>query len=241
MSELATYLALGFLGVSLAVRSDREEFSFIIPYVRFRKDSVQGRSILLDSNVIIDGRLERMAASGFLNNSLIVPRFIVQELHLLAEAPEELKQQRGKRGLDNLQTMQDNEKMDVSILEESRVENEPFDEALTNLARELGSPILSNDRNLGKVARLRNVEVLNLHELSDSLSPDLHPGNTLELALVKEGKDEGQAVGYLGDGTMIVVNKGADHIGKTLPIMVSSSLQTAAGQMIFAEIEADKA
>ena len=234
--NLAIYLAFGFIGMMLALRSKREEFSLLIPYVRFRQDSLQDLPTLLDSNVIIDGRIPSVCATGFLGGSLVVPRFVLDELQTLADSSDETKRVRGKRGLESLKQMQDSGEFEVIIHEEDVAGENTVDSKLSALGKRLGARILTNDSNLSKVARLQGVSVLNLNELAKSLRPNVTPGDELDLELVKEGKDNHQAVGYLADGTMIVVNQAKEKIGTTQPIVIASSVQTSGGRLIFAEL-----
>jgi uncharacterized protein YacL len=234
--NLATFLGFGFLGVMLALRSKREEFSLLIPYVRFRQDSLQDIPTLLDTNVIIDGRVTGISSAGFMGGSLVVPRFVLEELQKLADSTDELKRARGKRGLDSLNQMKSVEGMEVGINDEELRPGLSADGKMVELADILGARILTNDSNLGKVARLKGIVVLNLNELAMALRPVVSPGDELELELVKEGKDDHQAVGYLPDGTMIVVNQGQRHIGTTQSVVVAGAVQTSAGRLIFAEL-----
>jgi uncharacterized protein YacL len=234
--ELLVYTTLGFLGVMLALRSDREEFSFIIPYVRFRQDALQEQPLLVDTNIIIDGRIPRVCATGFLSGSIIIPRFVLDELHVLADSPNPLKRERGKRGLEGLNQMKHTPGLHITVHEDRQEREELTDTKLIQLARRLGARIATNDSNLGKVARLQGVKVLNFNDLARAMRPVVAPGDQLELMLVKEGKDPHQAVGYLPDGTMIVVNHAAERIGGTAEIIVGGTLQTSAGRLIFAEL-----
>jgi len=235
--NLAIYLGFGFIGVMLAIRSKREEFSLLIPYVRFRQDALQDLPTLLDTNVIIDGRVHGVCSAGFLGGALVVPRFVLDELQKMADSSDEMKRSRGKRGLDFLNRMQTSDDIEVII------HDEPLDPGLSSegkmveLADIIGARILTNDSNLGKVARLKGVVVLSLNELSMALRPMVSPGDELELELVKEGKDEHQAVGYLPDGTMIVVNQARRHIGTRQSVVVAGAVQTSAGRLIFAELK----
>ncbi len=235
--ELCLYTGLGFLGMMLALRSDREEFSFIIPYVRFRQDAVQEQPILVDTNIIIDGRIPRVCATGFLSGTLMVPRFVLDELHTLADSRDQIKKERGRRGLDCLNQMKQTPGLSVSIHEALKDSTEGVDTKLIHLARSMGARILTNDANLGKVARLQGVAVLSLFELAKAMRPVVVAGDELDLSLVKEGKDSHQAVGYLPDGTMIVVNHASDRIGTTQGVIVAGTLQTSAGRLIFAELK----
>ena len=234
--NLCIFLGFGFIGVMLAIRSKREEFSLLIPYVRFRQDSLHDLPTLLDTNVIIDGRVHGICEAGFLGGSLVIPRFVLDELQKLADSSEELKRSRGKRGLDTLNRMQSDENLEIVINDELSGNGTSFDAKMVELADSLGARILTNDANLGKVSRLKGVSVLSLNELAMALRPIVSPGDELELELVKEGKDDHQAVGYLPDGTMIVVNQGKRHIGSRVPVVVAGAVQTSAGRLIFAEL-----
>lgn len=234
--NLAIFLGFGFIGVMLALRSKREEFSLLIPYVRFRQDSLQDLPTLLDTNIIIDGRLPGICAAGFLGGALVVPRFVLDELQKMAESSDELRRSRGRRGLDSLNSMKSTEGIEIAIRDESFEQGLTSESKMVQLADLMGARILTNDANLGKMARLKGVSVLNLNELSLALKPIVSPGDELALELVKGGKDEHQAVGYLPDGTMIVVNQAKRFIGTTQNVVVAGAVQTSAGRLIFAEL-----
>lgn len=236
--EVCIYGTLAFFGVTFALRSDRDQFAFLIPYVRFRRDGSEGEPMLLDTNVIIDGRLPGVLATGFLSGAVVVPRFVLDELQRLSDSAEPSKVLRGKRGLAMMERLRTVAEMNLSIHEGSAgTENAPVDARLVTLARELNARLLTNDDNLIKVARLRGITVLSFHELASALHPELSVGDELRLPLTKPGKDKNQAVGYLPDGTMIVVNNAAAHIGQTVDVVVSGTLPTSAGRLIFAEIK----
>lgn len=239
--EVCLYFVFGFLGITLALRSDRDQFSFIIPYVRFRRDASEGEPMLLDANVIIDGRVPKIFATGFLNGNFVIPRFVLDELQRMADSRDAIKSERGKRGLDCVQQLRATPGIDITIHENGWHENEPVDTLLVTLARELKARLLTNDVNLGKVATVRGVTVLNFNDLTHALQPELCPGDEMELSLVKPGKERHQAVGFLPNGVMIVVNQAAPFIGETVTIVVGSALQTSAGRMIFAELKSPKA
>jgi len=234
--EICIYACFGFLGITLALRSDRDQFSFIIPYVRFRRDASEGEPMLLDSNVIIDGRIPKIYATGFLSGIFVIPRFVLDELQRLADSRDPIKGERGKRGLEVIERMRAATTIEITIHEDSLHENEPVDTRLVTLAREINARLLTNDVNLGKVAQLRGVSVLNFNDLARALQPEVCPGDEFDLSLVKPGKDKHQAVGYLPDGAMIVVNHAVTFIGETVPIVVSGMTYTSAGRLIFAEI-----
>ncbi len=234
--NLAIFLGFGFIGVMLALRSKREEFSLLIPYVRFRQDALHDLPTLLDTNIIIDGRLPGICAAGFLGGALVVPRFVLEELQKMAESSDELRRDRGKRGLDSLNSMKATDGIELTVRDESFEPGLTTESKMVQLADLMGGRILTNDTNLGKMARLKGISVLNLNELSLALKPIVTPGDELALELVKGGKDDHQAVGYLPDGTMIVVNHARRFIGTTQNIVVAGAVQTSAGRLIFAEL-----
>jgi uncharacterized protein YacL len=234
---LCVYSTFGYLGMMLAMRSGRDEFSLIIPYVRFRQSAVQDIPLLVDSNILIDGRLERIRKTGFIGSSVIVPRFVLDELQLLADSSDAMRREKGRRALTLLEEMRQRDAATVSV-HESMLEGETtVDAKLVQLAQLLGARLLTNDSNLCKIARLQNVIALNLNELGEALRPQLASGDELELMLTKEGKDPHQAVGYLSDGTMVVVNHGRSRLGQSVMITVSSIVHTAAGRLFFAELK----
>lgn len=237
--EIIVYAALSFFGITFALRSERDQFAVVIPYVRFRRDSSEGEPLLLDSNIIIDGRVQTIMATGFLSSALVVPRFVLDELQRLADSRDPIKSDRGKRGLEEVRLLRENRQIELTVHEElPRAGEGEVDTMLVSLARDLNARLLTNDENLAKVARLRSITVLSLNELTLALQPRLAAGDRTTIQLTKPGKDKHQAIGYLPDGTMIVVNHAADRIGQTLPIVISSALPTAAGRLYFAELAA---
>jgi len=235
--SLAVYSTFGYLGMMLAIRSGRDEFSLIIPYVRFRQSAVQDIPLIVDSNILIDGRLDRLKKTGFIGTALIIPRFVLEELQLLADSGDSLRRERGRRALKLLEELREADPSGVSVHESTLDGETKVDAKLVQLAQLLGARLLTNDSNLCKIARLQNVTVLSLHELSEALRPQMASGDELELPLVKEGKEAHQAVGYLPDGTMVVVNHARPHLGRVVTIQVSSVLHTAAGRLFFAELK----
>ncbi len=235
--EVAVYASFGFLGAVLALRSSRNDFAFIIPYVRFRQDAVTGQPVVLDPETIADGRVAAIVRSGFLAGRLIVPNFVLDELQALASAPAQPLRSRGELALAQLERMQSDPALEVTVHDSSGVsEGEALEGRLLQTAVLLGARLMTADEKLAKVARLRGVEVLNLHELADALRPEVVVGGILHIALVRGGKDEDQAVGYLPDGDMVVVNHAAAAIGTSRDVRVISTLQTSGGRMIFAEL-----
>ena len=237
MARLIVFSTFGYLGMMLAMRSNRDEFSLVIPYVRFTRQAVESEPVVVDTNVIIDGRISDLCATGFVSHALIVPRFILGELQLLADARDPVKRERGRRGLEILNQLQQSKDIEITIHDSTWNDETSVDARLVRTAKVLQARLLTNDNALCQVARLQQVTTLNLNELSHALRPSLVTGDEIELNLVKEGRESHQAVGYLPDGTMIVVNHARSLMGKTTRVVVSSALQTAAGRLIFAELK----
>ncbi|MBE8949681.1 MAG: PIN/TRAM domain-containing protein [Quinella sp. 3Q1] len=191
---------------------------------------------LLDTNVIIDGRIADISKTGFLEGTLLIPVFVLEELQYIADSPDTLRRVRGRRGLDVLQKIRDMEThLEVEIMNVDFDDIQGVDSKLVRLAQKLGGKIITNDFNLNKVAQLRGVEVLNINELSNAVKPVVIPGETMRVQVVKDGKEPGQGVAYLDDGTMIVIENGHRYLSRTISVEVTSALQTAAGRMIFAK------
>jgi uncharacterized protein YacL len=195
---------------------------------------------LLDTSVIIDGRIADIAETGFLEGVLVIPQFILRELQQIADSADASKRNRGRRGLDILQRLQTKHTLTVQISEADFPDLRDVDQKLIELAKELGAKIVTNDFNLNKVAQLRGVEVLNINELANALKPVVLPGETMKVFVLKEGKEANQGVAYLDDGTMVVVDNARRMIGKTVEATVTSVLQTTAGKMIFGRYEEDQ-
>jgi uncharacterized protein YacL len=216
----------------------KDEFRFIIPYVEFSKQVKGGRPLVLDTSVIIDGRIADVCDTRLIDTKLIVPRFVLQELQAIADSSDRLKRNRGRRGLEVLKRLQSNPKLelelhDANVPELRTGERIRVDERLVILAKALGARVVTNDFNLNKVAQLQGVDVINLNELANAMKTVALPGESLPVRLVKPGDQIGQGVGYLDDGTMVVVENGRALIGQEVPIVVTSVLQTNAGRMIF--------
>jgi uncharacterized protein YacL len=218
----------------------KDEFRFIIPYVEFSKQVKGGRPLVLDTSVIIDGRIADICDTRFIDTKMIVPRFVLQELQAIADSSDKLKRNRGRRGLDMLKRMQNNTKVELQIHEANLPELREVrgvDESLVLLAKAIGARVVTNDYNLNKIAQLQGVDVINLNELSNALKSVALPGETLNVRVVKQGDQIGQGVGYLDDGTMVVVEQGRSYIGQEVALTVTSVLQTSAGRMIFGRID----
>lgn len=236
--RLSLFIGFSYIGMVLAMRSNREDFFLIIPYVRFSPREQSEKLLLLDTSVIIDGRIADLIDARFLQGIVIVPRFVLRELQTVADAADPVKRERGRRGLEMLNRIQRNETNEVKIHETGGEAEQggDVDNRLVRLAKLLGATLYTNDFNLGKIAELQGVRHVNLNELAAALKPVLLPGESLRLKLAREGRDKHQAVGYLGDGTMIVVNNAREQIGETVDVVVSSLLQNASGTMVFAEL-----
>jgi uncharacterized protein YacL len=235
--DVTLYASLGFLGAVLALRSNRDDFAFIIPYVRFRQDSSSGQPVVLDPDAVMDGRVLGIFRSGFLHGRLIVPRFVLDGLQTKANSGTNGDRQRAQRGLDSLEQMQKASDIQISIHDSSvSAEQENMNTRLIETARLLGARLMTVDENLAKVAKIQGVDVLNIHELDDALKPAVAVGERIRIALVRPGKEDHQAVGYLPDGTMIVANHAVSKIGSTADVIVVSTLNTASGTMVFTEL-----
>lgn len=216
----------------------KDEFRFIIPYVEFSKQVKGGRPLLLDTSVIIDGRIADVCDTRLIDTVLIVPRFVLQELQAVADSSDKLKRNRGRRGLDVLKRLQNNPKLqlqmhDGNVPELRTGERIRVDERLVILAKAINARVVTNDFNLNKIAQLQGVDVINLNELANALKTVALPGEAMQVRVVKAGDQIGQGVGYLDDGTMVVIEQGRGLIGQEVSIVVTSVLQTPAGRMIF--------
>jgi uncharacterized protein YacL len=239
--RLGLFLAFSYIGMVLAMRSNKEDFSLIIPYVRFAPRNKPDNLLLLDTSVIIDGRIADLIEANFLEGLIVVPRFVLKELQQIADSNDAIKRARGRRGLEMLNRIQRNTRNEVKIHDGDFIEEIGVDSKLIRLARNLGAKLFTNDYNLSQIAELQKVSYVNLHDLAKSLKSILLPGEVLSLRLVREGKDKGQAVGYLPDGTMVVVNNGHPQIGHQVEVQVQSLLQTGAGVIVFADLRASVA
>jgi len=241
------YVALGYIGFTLPIKK-REEILLALQGGKRDKDSnIQGaqkRSVkkkgasipkLLDTSVIIDGRIFDICKTGFIEGPLVIPVFVLNELQLISDSSDELKRNRGRRGLDILNKIQTDLDIEVQITEQDFDDTREVDAKLVKLGKLTKGKILTNDYNLNKVATVQGVDVLNINELANAVKPVVLPGEEMKVLLVKGGKENGQAVAYLDDGTMIVVENGKKYIGSSTQVLVTSILQTAAGRMIFAK------
>src|ERR1700722_18353724 len=233
--RLCLFLGFSYIGIVLAMRSNKEDFSLIIPYVRFAPQNKPDNLLLLDTSVIIDGRIADLIESKVLEGLIVVPRFVLKELQQIGDSNDPIRRARGRRGLEMLNRLQSSTAAEVKIHDGDFPEEKEVDAKLVRLARNLNAKLFTNDFNLGKIAELQSVQYVNLHEVAKAFKTVLIPGEMFHLRLVREGKDKGQGVGYLNDGTMVVVNQGHNLIGQQVDVQVQSLLQTGAGVIVFAE------
>lgn len=239
--NLVLALVLCYACVSLLMQT-RQDFRFIIPYVEFAKETKGGRPCILDTSAVIDGRIADVAETGFFDQRLVMPKFVIGELQAIAGSTDRLRRSRGRRGLDILNRLRANPRIELEIYDRELPEfaGQPADMKLLALARHLKGKLVTNDYNLNKVARLHGVDVMNLNDLANALKPVFLPGEQIDLRIVKPGEEAGQGVGYLEDGTMVVVEGGRDYVGQTITLAVTSVIQTSAGRMVFGRFERTK-
>jgi uncharacterized protein YacL len=235
--RLGLFLGFGYIGIVLAMRSNKEDFSLIIPYVRFSPQNKPDNLIILDTSVIIDGRVADLIEVRFIEGLVIVPRFVLLELQQIADSDDDIKRARGRRGFDILNRLQNNTKIEVRIHDADFPEENGVDAKLVRLARNLNAKLYTNDFNLSKVAALQHVNCVNLNEVGHLMKTTVIAGETVQLKIVREGRDKGQGIGYLPDGTMVVVNNGQSCVGQNVSATVLSTVQTGAGVLVFAEIK----
>jgi len=228
-----------YLGMVMAMRG-KDEFNLIIPYVRFAREEQKDEIIILDTSVIIDGRIVDMSQTHFIEGRFLVPRFVLRELQQIADSQDSLKRNRGRRGLDVLNRLQKTPNISIRIHEEDFSDIKEVDAKIVKLGQILNAKVFTNDFNLNKIAELQGVSVLNINDLANALKPVVLPGEEMTVRITREGKEYNQGVAYLDDGTMVVVDNAKRLIGQTITAVVTSVLQTSAGRMIFAN-KADEA
>ncbi|MFN0016706.1 MAG: PIN/TRAM domain-containing protein [Pirellulaceae bacterium] len=234
VTKLILGMVLCYSCISLLLQT-KDDFRFIIPYVEFSKEVKGLKPFVLDTSVVIDGRIADLVETSILDNQLIMPRFVLAELQNIADSSDKLRRARGRRGLDILNRLRSSQGVDLKIYDRETPEmaGQPVDMKLVLLAKHLEGKIVTGDYNLNKVAKLQNVPVINLNDIANSLKPVFLPGENFAVRIVKPGEEMGQGIGYLDDGTMIVVEGGREQIGKEVKVAVTSVLQTSAGRMIF--------
>ena len=236
--QMAFAVILCYMCISFLIQT-KGDFRFVIPYVEFSKE-VKGRMpYILDTSVVIDGRIADVVEADIFDSQLIMPKFAITELQAIADSSDRLRRSRGRRGLDILNKLRSNPKVDLEMYDRDLPEfaGQSVDLKLVALAKHVEGKLITNDYNLNKVARLHGVGVINLNDLANALKPVFLPGEHLEVRIVKAGEEPGQGVGYLDDGTMVVVESGREHINEAVAIAVTSVLQTSAGRMVFGRLE----
>lgn len=236
--QLVIASVLCYVCISVLMQT-KNEFRFIIPYVEFSKE-VKGRQpFILDTSVVIDGRILDLVETNLFDSRLIMPRFVIDELQRVADSSDRQKRTRGRRGLDILNRLRSNPQVDLTIYDRQLPEfaGQSVDMQLVTLAKHLEGKLVTNDYNLNKVARLHDVKVINVNDLANALKPQFLPGDELQVHVLRTGEEPGQGVGYLEDGTMVVVEDGKPYIGQTIAISVTSVLQTSAGRMVFGRFD----
>lgn len=228
-----------YFAISFILQS-KDDIRFIIPYVEFTKQKKGGRPVILDTSVIIDGRIADIADTRVIESEVLLPRFILDELQAVADSSDKLKRNRGRRGLDMLSKLQSNKNIDIKIVDVEfppEAQGEDTDQKLVTFAKQIDGRVMTNDYNLNKVSQLRGVDVININDLANALKPVFLPGERIVVKIIKPGEEPDQGIGYLEDGTMVVAGGGRSHIGEDVPITVTSVLQTSAGRMIFGKTD----
>ncbi|MBX3377093.1 MAG: hypothetical protein KF678_08830 [Phycisphaeraceae bacterium] len=236
IAKILVGITLAYLCTATIIQT-QDDFRLVIPYVEFAKQIRGPRPLLLDSSALIDARIADLADTGIIQQPLVIPHFVVAELQLLADSADKQKRIRGRRGLDIIARLQRSATLDVSI-DETPIPGMAVDQMLVELARRLNGFVVTADSGLNRVAGIQGVKTLNLNDVANSLKPALLPGEALAITLVKPGEHPGQGVGYLADGTMVVAEDGGDRVGERVTLTVTSSIQTSAGRMLFARLQA---
>lgn len=240
--QLVVGLVLVYVCISVLLQT-KDDFRFLIPYVEFVREVKGFKPLVLDTSVVIDGRIADLVGTGVFDNQLILPRFALQELQAIADSSDKMRRTRGRRGLDVLNRLRADDTVDLQIFDRELPEfaGQTVDLKLVLLAKHLEGKVVTGDFNLNKVAKLQGVPVINLNEISNSLRPAYLPDEIFRVRVIKPGEGNDQGVGYLDDGTMVVIEGGRNRIGKEVDVRVTSTLQTNAGKMIFTKVDVDDA
>ncbi len=235
MSRLGLFIITTYLCSVIALRG-KDEFNLVIPYVRFVPQDVETPLVVVDTSALIDGRVARICGTGFLSVSIIIPQFVLKELQLVADSTDPVRQARGRRGLEVLNELRRIKNIDIRVVESEVANRQDADAKLVFLAQSMKAKLLTTDYNLAKMAEFQGVTWLNLSELTKALQPGVIVGEIFELDLTKPGKEEGQALGFLGDGSMVVVSHARQFIGQRVMLEITSVLPSAGGRMVFARL-----
>ena len=238
MVNLLLAIPLCYICTSFLLQT-RNDFRFIIPYVEFSKEIKGNKPLILDTSVVIDGRIADLVDTNIFDSQLVMPKFVLAELQNIADSSDKMRRTRGRRGLDILKQLQANTRVDLLLdeRESDDMKDQPVDTKLVLLAKQLNGKVVTGDYNLNKIATLQDVPVINLNDIMNALRPIFLPGEEFKVKIVKEGEGDAQGVGYLDDGTMIVIEGGRSHLQEVAKVSVTSVLQTSAGRMIFANYE----
>ena len=238
MVNLLLAIPLCYICTSFLLQT-RNDFRFIIPYVEFSKEIKGNKPLILDTSVVIDGRIADLVDTNIFDSQLVMPKFVLAELQNIADSSDKMRRTRGRRGLDILKQLQANTEVDLLIdeRESDDMKDQPVDAKLVMLAKQLNGKVVTGDYNLNKIATLQDVPVINLNDIMNALRPVFLPGEEFQVKIVKEGEGDSQGIGYLDDGTMIVIEGGRSHLQQVANVSVTSVLQTSAGRMIFANYE----
>lgn len=236
--QLAIATVVCYTCISVLLQT-KDDFRFIIPYVEFQRKAKGHKPLVLDTSVIIDGRIADVVETRVLESQLVIPQFVIAELQHIADSGEKLRRNRGRRGLDILNRLKGDKQVDLMIFDRDlpEFEGQPVDQKLVLLAKHLEGKVVTNDFNLNKVAKVQNIDVVNLNEIANALKPIFLPGEVVTVRVMKQGEESHQGVGYLDDGTMVVIENGRDHLNEMVTAQVTSVLQTNAGRMVFARFE----
>ncbi|QDU40686.1 putative PIN and TRAM-domain containing protein precursor [Maioricimonas rarisocia] len=237
-ATLLSLMILPYLCITFLLQT-KDQFRFVIPYVEFARELKGGRPMILDSSALIDGRIADVVDTNVIDAQFVVPQFILQEVQDIADSHDKVRRSRGRRGLDVLRRLQQDPKVDIKVHDDDTSKGMSVDQRLIEIAKQLNGRIVTNDLNLNKLAGVQGIDVINLNDVSNSLKPRFIPGEHVRLKIIKEGEGPGQGVGYLDDGTMVVVDQGIREIGKEVDTVVTSVLQNSAGRMIFCRLAAE--
>ncbi|QDT52870.1 putative PIN and TRAM-domain containing protein precursor [Caulifigura coniformis] len=233
--RLLTVIILPYICISFLLQT-KDQFRFVIPYVEFQRELKGARPLVLDSSALIDGRIADVVDTNMLDGQILVPQFILHEVQDIADSHDKVRRSRGRRGLDVLRKLQQDPKIDVKVHETDSVKGKSVDQRLIEITREFNGRLVTNDLNLNKLAGVQGVSVVNLNDVANALKPRFLPGEQVRIRVVKEGEGAGQGVGYLDDGTMVVVEQGNKQIGNEIDTVVTSVLQNSAGRMLFCKM-----
>jgi uncharacterized protein YacL len=235
---LLALIILPYLCISFLLQT-KDDFRFVIPYVEFSRELKGGRPMILDSSALIDGRISDVVDTNIIDAQFVVPQFILQEVQDIADSHDKVRRSRGRRGLDVLKKLQQDPKVDIRIQESDAAKGATVDQRLIEIAKQLNGRLVTNDLNLNKLSQVQGIDVINLNDVSNALKPRFIPGERVRIKIIKEGEASGQGVGYLDDGTMVVVESGSRQMGREVDTVVTSVLQNSAGRMIFCRISGD--